>query len=201
MKGLSKLALAAATCAAVSSAQAITFTNVVVNGPASLIAGNVPTTGATDIDFAFPNAVVGDGQSLRSGTINITYEATSAIAMDLNQLVFSSNALLLGSGYMKVQEVVEDVATGDVLASFEQDFFAPSGSGAFTTNLTFTRPTKHFKAKKTISLFAVPNTQAVDLAGIRFVEQNIRLVPEPASMTALCLGIAGVVARKRRGGR
>ncbi|MBL8040008.1 MAG: PEP-CTERM sorting domain-containing protein, partial [Chthonomonas sp.] len=59
----------------------------------------------------------------------------------------------------------------------------------------------HIKVKKTIYLDA-PNVQnQFDRAGVGLVEQKLKCVPEPISMVSMGIGVAALVARKRKGSR
>ncbi len=191
--------MAVAALGAVAAANAITFSNVSITGPSQLLGtlgtDHFFTPGATDIDFTFNKALVGDAQPLRFGTINITYEAKSPTAMVLNELKLSATTLLLGSGHLRVVETIEDVVNPGVIASFSKDYYA--GTFAIAENIVFSRQSTHIKVKKTIFMDAF-DTQALDLAGVGLVEQNIKLVPEPGTMMAIGLGIAGLAARRRR---
>lgn len=185
--------------AAIASAHAITFSNVVITGSAPLVGvlgvDHFVTTGATDIDFTFNHAVVGDNQPLRFGTINITFEASSPTAMVLDNLRLSATTLLLGSGHIRAVETIEDLVTPGVIATFSKDYFA--GTFAISEDIAFSRASTRIKVKKTFFLDAV-DTSVLDLAGIGIIEQNIKTVPEPTSMVALGLGVAGLIARRRR---
>jgi len=194
-KGLVGLAI----LAAVGSAQAITFSNVTITGDAGIV-GTLGTdhfvnTGATDIDFTFNKAAVGDNLALRFTTINITYEATSSVAMVLNEMKLSATTLLLGSGHVRIVETIEDVATPGIIANFSKDYYV--GTFAVTENISFQRPSTHIKVKKTIFMDAF-DTQAFDRASIGLIEQNIKTVPEPATMAALGLGLAAIGRRRRK---
>lgn len=194
--------LALAAVAAVGAAHAITFSNATVTGPAQLV-GTLGSdyfinTGAQDIDFIFTKAIVGDNLPLRVGAINITFIAESDVAMQLDKLTLSFSNILLGSGHIRFEEVVEDLVNPGIIAAHSVDLYAPGQ--VYTKTLMFDRVSEKIKVKKTIFLDAFDSIdpQVLDLAGIGIVEQKIELVPEPASMIALGLGLAAVAARRRR---
>jgi len=183
---------------AVGAANAITFSNIQITGPSELIDGSYHVYNTNcDIDFTFDSAWVGDNLPLRTGTIVITFEAIGAQGEMMTGVNLSGNALALGSGIVQVTEIVEDFQNGGT-PKVDGVTITAGDSGAFGKLITLDKPSNHLKVKKTIFLNAV-ETQAMDLAAIGLVEQNfVKTVPEPASMGALALGIAGIVARRRK---
>jgi hypothetical protein len=191
LAGVSILSIAA------TSSAVITFSNVNFAGSAPLISGASFATGATDIDFTLPNAIVGDFQVLRQGTITITYEATSPTAIVMDQMVLSVLGGLLGSGQVQFSEVIEDLVTPGVIGVLSPVTVTSNSQLPWTGNIVFSRASNHIKVKKEFFLIANPDTQALDLARISFVEQNLVTVPEPASMIGLGLGLSAIIARRR----
>lgn len=187
-----------ALCAARASHAAITFFNVNITGSAPLIAGSSYITGSTDIDFSLPNAVVGDFQPLRQGVVTITYEAMSAQPMVMDEMVLTVLGGLSGSGLIQFSEVVEDMVTPGIIGSVGPITITSNSQLPWSGNIVFTRPSTHIKVKKDFFLFAQPDTQALDLARISLVEQNLVVVPEPTSLAVLGLGALAAVVRKRK---
>jgi hypothetical protein len=89
------------------SAQAITFTNVIIQSP-PLSTGSSWSAIGNSISFFTPNAIVGDVvDPLRSGTLNIQYDATNfgnnvfAVGVTVNLAAVS-----LGSGMIQFGELI-----------------------------------------------------------------------------------------------
>lgn len=181
-----------ALTAAVASAD-VTFSNVVIRG--SLSTGATFNTGPSDIDFSFPDAIVGDVVAPRRvGNIVITYEANSVDSFQQDQLTLLALGALRGSGTIYFNEVVEDLVNPGVIASYNVVLDANSQLPHEAT-LNFSRASTHVKVKKTAVLTAIDSidTSIEDLASIALIEQ--RFVPEPA---ALILLLAGLPLLRRR---
>jgi hypothetical protein len=181
-----------------AQASAITFTNVTFAGTPQLISGASFTTGATDIDFSLPNAVVGDFQPLRQGSVIITYEAMSDTPMVMDQMVLTVLGGLFGSGQIQFSEVIEDMVNPGIIGSSGVININNNNQLPWSQNIEFTRATTHIKVKKEFFLIAEPDTPALDLARISLVEQNLVVVPEPGTMAAVGLGLTALIARRRR---
>jgi hypothetical protein len=210
IKTAGKVGLALGAMFVVANAQAINFFNVKIFGTSDLIGsvgeGNgfdssyVKGANGKDIDFKFNKAQVGDNLPRDFGVINITFEAMADQAIVLDQVTITATALLLGSGNMRFTEIVEDVVNPGIIANLTVDLDA-SNNGGFSKDLVFSRQSNHIKVKKTIYLDA-PNVQnQFDRAGVGLVEQKLKCVPEPISMVSMGIGVAALVARKRKGSR
>lgn len=187
--------------AAADTARAdVTFSNVVISG--SLAGGATYNTGATDIDFLFPNATVGDPvDPLRFGNIIITYIAESSAGMVQDSMTLSLLGALSGSGMIIFNEVIEDLIGSPVplpvtLATYGTTLNASSVMPHVAV-LNFSRPSSRIKVKKTL-VFTAVNTPAFDFANISLIEQNLRQVPEPATLGLLALGAPALLRRRRR---
>lgn len=202
MKGIFKTLAIVAGVAGFGSANAITFSNVQVDGDAVLIGtigvDTIITTGASDLDVVFKLACVGDGQAVRQGVINVTFEVSDVLPINCDFLTLDFTGCLSGSGQVVFQEIIEDRdLTTNVLLTYGKTFFPPTT--VYTELLDFSPGSKKIKVKKTFFLIAEPDVPGVvDLAGIRRMNQNFTCVPEPASMAALGLGAAALIRRRRK---
>lgn len=171
------------------SAQAgLVFSDVVIAG--SLADGASYYTSGGNIDFMFPDALVGDPVNpLRAGNLIITFEVRSTEAIDRSLVSILGG--LSGSGMIDFNEVVEDLVTPGVIGAYGA---VMQGSGALPHIgvVGFDRPTTHYKVKKTAVLSAV-DTDELDLAAVALIEQN--MVPEPGTAALL---LVGLVALRRR---
>lgn len=168
----------------------VIFSNVMIEG--TLVDGASYQTGSWDIDFSFPDAVVGDPPDAprRFGNIIITFEAQSDLALDYDML--SILGALDGSGLIFFNEVIEDLVDPGVIATHNA-LLDENSELPYTADLLFDRATTHVKVKKTFFLSAL-DTPDLDLASVLLVEQ--RLVPEPATLLAVAL--IGLPALRRR---
>lgn len=189
---------------AAASSQAVVFTNVIIQSP-PLSSGSSFNPIGNSISFFLPNAVVGDGQALRQGNVNIQYDAAAGgPAMIANNVNVNLSGVALGSGTIVFSEMIIELdANGNELPGNIGSIthtFNSSTSPIFSGVINFSRPVLNFRAKKAFTLVAPDYNTAPgvnDLAAIGAVNQSIQVVPEPATMTALGLGLA-VLARRRR---
>lgn len=188
---------AVAGLAGVAQADLI-FSNVSITG--SLSTGATSMTDDTNIDFSFPDAIVGDPvDPRRFGNIVITFEVMSDDAMIMaDHLLLSVGGGLSGTGTIFFNEVIEDLESPAILAShnavLDENSVLP-----YTAQIDFAHPSRHIKVKKTLLLTAVPDDPTgLDLAAVSLVEQGLVLIPEPAGLGLLVGGLAFMFGRSRR---
>lgn len=180
-----------AILAAASAQAGIIFSNVTIQG--SLSGGASYVTGPNTIDFAFPNASVGDSLPLRSGTLLVTFEVATDDNTLLTQDVLDINGAVGGSGTIFINEVVEDLTGPQIVATLSDAINKPDDL-PYNSVLDFSSGSTHIKVKKSFFLTAPPTDQ-VDIASLGQMKQTI--VPEPASVALLSLGALLLCARRR----
>lgn len=183
----------AALAALAGQAQgAIVFSNVNIAG--SLAAGSSFTTGPDGISFVFPDAQVGDPvDPIRSGNIVITYEVEGTDGESFSEMLLAVAGALSGSGMIFFNELVEDLAGGGVIGSYNT-ILTDNTQLPLNTAFDFSQSSSHIKVKKTLVLAAV-DTNAFDLAQVTGVDQ----LPTPGSVSLLAgAGVVAMVYRRRR---
>lgn len=199
-----KAALVAFASLMGAAANAIVFTNVTIKSP-PLSDGSSYATAVNAITFFVPNALVGDGLPLRFGTLNIQYDAdSSGELMVADEVVISMGTGILGRGTILFRETVHELdATGAEIgepigSSFHT--FDANSNPFFSDTIVFSKAVTRFRAKKSFTLSAPDSADpnVTDLAAVAYVNQNIHLVPEPATLGALALGALGVLRRRNK---
>jgi hypothetical protein len=196
-----RLALSLALIVTATSASAVTYSNVSIQSP-PLSNGSSFLTSENSVSFTTPNAIVGDFQPTRSGTLTIRYDASSAPAMFANDVVVNLFAVPQGSGTVTFTETVFELDTnGDVIGSpigSASQLFDANSNQIWSTTIVFDRQVQNLRVEKSFSLDATLDTPAFDVARVAVVDQNIQVVPEPATLSALTLGAIGLLACRRR---
>lgn len=178
------------------------FSNVGIQSP-PLSNGATFTTLGNSISFNLPNAIVGDPVApLRAGTLNIQYDAFTPGPAIANQVGINLGTALSGSGTIYFQEQVFELdAFGNEVAGGPigviSHVFSPGGDTFWSGTITFDRAVERLRAKKFFTLAAV-DTDAFDLAAVGLVNQNIQVVPEPATLAAIGVGLAALLRRRSR---
>lgn len=195
--GVIALALAAAF------SQAVTFSNIVYSFPPLSMDADHEAIG-NSISFTTPNAIVGDASPLRSGELNIQYNADAGALLLSIGAVVSLGAPTLGSGTVTFTETVweldpvNNVTIGAPIGTISHLFNSSTGS-FFSGTISLSRQVQHVRVLKSFELNA-PTTAALDLAAVAIVNQSINTapVPEPATLAVLGLGAALVAKRRRK---
>ncbi|MBX7132827.1 MAG: PEP-CTERM sorting domain-containing protein [Fimbriimonadaceae bacterium] len=200
-KAVSRIAGLAVAVFATVSANAVVFYNVQIQSP-PLSTGSSFNTNANSISFFTPNAIVGDPVApLRSGTLNIQYDADAGIGVWADQVGINLGAAIAGSGFIIFQEQVFELdannnEVGGPIGLASHVFDANSGLN-WNTMIVLDRQVPKIRVKKAFTMSAV-DTNVLDLAGVAIVNQNLHLVPEPGTMIALGIGAAALLRRRRK---
>ncbi|MCC7433585.1 MAG: PEP-CTERM sorting domain-containing protein [Methanoregulaceae archaeon] len=183
------------------SAAAITFSNVTFQAP-PLSDGATFNTSGNSISFFVPSAIVGDPvDPLRAGVLTIEYDVFTAAPAYAAQVGVNLGVALAGSGMVSFLEQVYEInSLGNEIGGpigTASHTFNPGGATNWNGTITFDRQVERFRAKKFFELSAV-DTVDFDLAAIGLVNQNVQVVPEPATLAALGIGVTALLRRKRK---
>jgi hypothetical protein len=200
---MKKFIAAVAAVIAVVTSQAVTFTNVQANAiaPSTVLTAGWGYLNPTpnSIQFNVPNAIVGSGQALSFGTFGLQYDAATASGpIFANQVGITINSGILGDGYIQFSEQIFELDSngfevGGAIGSISHTFTA--NSSGWGTTIVLSRQVQRIRAKKTFTMFAT--NAPGNFAALGTVNQNVQVVPEPATMFALA-GAAAMVARRRK---
>lgn len=161
-----------------------------------------PNDGALTVDFTptAPAFKVGDSTGYSSGTATIIYTVNSPVPILGIDLVLQGNVIEWGE--INYTEIAEAGAmslgsiSGQVVGSMRG---GTDGAFSIVDHLDFNQAVQQFKVKKTFDIDIAPEmAPSTSLANVSVIEQNMDPVPEPASLAAIGVGLAALLARKRR---
>lgn len=184
-----------------TSAQAITFFDVSYSVSPLTANANEVVIG-NSISFHTPHAVVGDSGTggARDGEFQIQYRADAGVGIEAIEMGITLHEVILGSMSTidfkeTVYELLPDDTLGEIVGAASESFFA-NFVGSWSQTLVLTRSVQRVHVVKNFYLSA-PMTDDLDFTSLALVNQNLQVVPEPATMAALGIGALGLLRRRR----